>query len=461
MGAVVGRKYRLVRKIGAGGMGEVWIAVNETTGAEVAVKRVREDRRGDAAARFRHEARLGAMLAHRGIVRIFNLVEEDGEGALLLVMELLKGETLERHLERRGPLATREALAIALPLLSALAHAHARGVVHRDVTPANVFLAVDPDGFVGPKLLDFGIARVPSAAERHTVDGKALGTPRYMAPERVREQDGLDGRSNLFSVGAVLYEMLTGVCPFAASTPAASLAAVLEAVVDPDSRIDARLWVELRRALAKQPYERPESAEAMAHALLAAAGETDASLAEALRGAPIVADEPAPASSNEGTRTVGGHSMGAPAGDARSARRRAWAIAATAFVVGGAVTLWTARRTPSPPPAAATAIAPPPPVALPRRPRSRRKAPARPLLRRPRRPRSPRPRAASPRSPWPPRRDSDGRSSCRSPGCGCEAGAAVSHGGPRRRPCRGTRGTRRRSSQWRARSRASRRRGQS
>ena len=286
-GATVAAKYRLVRRIGAGGMGEVWAARNRTTGAEVAVKMGRgAAAREDSALRFRHEARLAAMLSHRSIVRVFDLVEED-DGTLVLVMELLKGETLERYLRRRGPSPIPEAIAIVVPILSALAHAHETGIVHRDVTPANVFLAIDPDGHVTPKLLDFGIAKIPASATRHTIDGRALGTPAYMAPERIREQGEVDGRSDLFSVGVILYEMLTGACPFAAGSAAASLAAVLEAVVDPDPRIEPRTWLVVRRSLAKQPYERPPTATAMATDLLAATGQTEATLIEALREAPL------------------------------------------------------------------------------------------------------------------------------------------------------------------------------
>jgi serine/threonine-protein kinase len=291
-GQVVGGKYRLVRRIGAGGMGEVWVAENRDTDARVAVKTARAlPGDPDAAARFRREARLAASLSHRGVVRIFDLVEEP-DGSLVIVMELLHGETLERFLQRRGPLPTREAIAVMAPVLAALAHAHLAGIVHRDVTPANVFLAIDPDGLVAPKLLDFGIAKMPAMGGKHTVDGQALGTPRYMAPERIREHDAIDGRTDLFSVAVIIYELLTGVCPFAAPSPAASLAAVLESVVDPDPRIDVRLWLELRRALSKQPYERPPSASAMAEALLVACGETEASLTAVLRQLPLSPEAP-------------------------------------------------------------------------------------------------------------------------------------------------------------------------
>jgi eukaryotic-like serine/threonine-protein kinase len=356
-GATVGGKYRLVRRIGVGGMGEVWVATNRATGAEVAVKMARGAAvREDSALRFRHEARLGAMLAHRSVVRIFDLAEE-ADGTLVLVMELLRGETLERYVQRRAPLPASEAVAIVTPVLSALAHAHATGIIHRDVTPANVFLAVDPDGYVTPKLLDFGIAKAPAEGTKHTVDGRALGTPQYMAPERIREQGRIDGRSDLFSVGVVLYEMLTGDCPFLAGSPAASLAAVLEVVVDPDPRIDPRLWIELRRSLSKQPYERHATAVEMARSLLAASGETEASLTEVLRAAPLSRDLLGDdAGAPQPTRTVGGHSLGGGEALLRSRGRSfAWLAVALIACVGLATgTEWLRHRASS-----AAASAPP------------------------------------------------------------------------------------------------------
>jgi serine/threonine-protein kinase len=334
-GLLVGGKYRLVRRIGSGGMGEVWIAKNRTTSAEVAVKMgLGAAAREDSAVRFRLEARLGAMLSHRSIVRIFDLVEE-AEGTLVLVMELLRGETLERYLQRRGPLPVAEAIAIATPILSALEHAHATGIVHRDVSPANVFLAIDPDGHVTPKLLDFGIAKIPASNAKYTIDGRALGTPRYMAPERIRDQDDVDGRSDLFSVGVVLYEMLTGVCPFAAATPAASLAAVLEVVVDPDPSIEPRVWLEIRRALSKRPYERAATAGAMARDLLTASGQTEATLIEALREAPLLKSPGAEEIVARATGTVTGQTLGSHAiPGARRGRAVAWALGGAALLAG-------------------------------------------------------------------------------------------------------------------------------
>jgi serine/threonine protein kinase len=298
-GARVGGKYVLLRRIAAGGMGDVWVARNETTDAHVALKILRPNRdvRTQADERFRREAKLGGLLGHRSIARIFDFLDES-DGTLILVMELLRGETLENHLQALGPVPTREALAMMIPVLSALQHGHEHGVIHRDVKPANVFLHLEPDGRVIPKLLDFGIAKIPYSGTK-TVDGLVLGTPSYMSPEQIRGEDGLDGRSDLFSVGVVLYELLTGTCPFGAPGASASIAAVLQGAVDPDPRIDPRLWVELQRSLAKRPAERHASAADMAAALCAAAGETEDGLGAVLKRAkppPTLTDLTGPSS---------------------------------------------------------------------------------------------------------------------------------------------------------------------
>jgi serine/threonine protein kinase len=288
VGGRVGGKYRLLRRVAVGGMGEVWRARNEATGADVALKVLRADADAVMGARLRSEARLGATLTHRNIVRIYDLLEEP-DGALVLVMELLRGESLAHLLERKGTLPQKEAIAVMVPVLSALAHAHESGIVHRDVTPANIFLTTDPDGYVAPKLVDFGIAKLPAAAPgagSQTLPGSVLGTPRYMSPEQIRAVEELDGRSDLFSAAAVLYEVLTGTSPFDAPTPSASLALVLESPVDPDPLIEPRVWVEIARALAKRPYGRHAGAKELADALLSAVSETETSLAAQLKRDP-------------------------------------------------------------------------------------------------------------------------------------------------------------------------------
>lgn len=282
-GRRLGGKLRLVRRIGRGGMGEVWVAQNEKTQADVAVKMLkRAERSSEHVERFRREARLSATISHRHVVRIFDLLDED-DGTLGLVMELLRGGTLEAAMTENGPLSGAQALAVALPVLSALHHIHEKGIIHRDVKPSNVFFALEPDGHVIPKILDFGIAKLPSAEGGLTVDGSILGTPHYMSPEQIRGNAALDGRSDMFSFAVVLYEMLTGVRVFERPLPAASLAAVLEEEVDPDPRIDPKLWFVLTRALAKRPYERYGTCDEFAAALKSAVSVSDDERATLLR----------------------------------------------------------------------------------------------------------------------------------------------------------------------------------
>ncbi len=280
---LLGGKLRLIHRIGRGGMGDVWVARNEATQAEVAVKTLqRSERTATHDERFRREARLAATISHRNVVRIFDLVD-DADGTLGLVMELLRGGTLEACMRERGPITTLHGIAVAVPILSALHHVHQKGIVHRDVKPANMFFAVEPDGHVIPKILDFGIAKLPAASSPLTVDGSVLGTPHYMAPEQIRGQEDLDGRSDMFSLAVVLYEMLTGVRVFQRDSAAASLAAVLEHEVDPDPRIEPRVWVAISRALAKRPYERFANCSEFADALRKAVDATDEDYALALQ----------------------------------------------------------------------------------------------------------------------------------------------------------------------------------
>jgi serine/threonine-protein kinase len=345
-------KLTLIRRVGHGGMGAVWAARNEATGADVALKVLRPDKEAseEAIARFRHEARLGAMLAHRSITRVYDFVEEP-DGTLILVMELLRGETLEAYYKSKGSLSNEEAVAIIVPILSALEHAHEHDVVHRDIKPQNIYLHIDPDGQVTPKLLDFGIAKVPEA-NFHTLFGRVLGTPAYMSPEQIRASQDIDGRSDLFGVGVVLYEIISGTCPFDAAAPSAALANVLETPVDPDPRIDPRLWLEIERAMAKQPYERHATANELSNALRSATGKTEAELVASLRRSKppprLVPEEPeadAPAGGPAPGETLsaGGQSMAHDAIPTARGWTSWWVIAAAAvFVIG--VAAFTIQR---------------------------------------------------------------------------------------------------------------------
>ncbi len=292
-GGVVAGKYRLRRRLAAGGAGEVWVARNEATRAKVALKVLRRGTTAtlDAIERFRQEARIGGMLSHRNIVRVFDLIEQE-DGTLVLVMELLAGETLASYLKRRAPLRPREAVGICLPILAALRHAHEQKILHRDISPRNIFLVVEPDGHVVAKLVDFGLAKAP-AWEFKTVEGSVLGTPSYMSPEQIRAEPVLDGRTDVYGVAAVLYEMLTASPPFRGPNPMATLVAALEGDGPEPRAIDERLWPVVKAGLARARADRPADAQEFAAMLTLAVSGTDAVLAAELNhtSAVMVGDE--------------------------------------------------------------------------------------------------------------------------------------------------------------------------
>ncbi len=292
-GNTLAGKFRLQAPIGSGGMGVVWVARNETTRSDVAIKVLEQGYRKDAGERFRQEARIGAMLAHRNVVRIFDLVEER-DGALVLVMERLRGQTLADVLTSRGPLPARCAVALAVGVLDALTHAHAQGFVHRDIKPANIFLSVESDGVLIPKVLDFGIARASRRKAPITSDGLLLGTPEYMSPEQVRGMP-VDERSDIFAVGTVLYEMLAGTSPFAADTVNQALVATLERGVERPEGVELGLWTVVDKALAKRRDDRFPTARAFSMALLDALSASTDELSMSLQRIQVSVPAPPPA----------------------------------------------------------------------------------------------------------------------------------------------------------------------
>src|SRR5215510_3997265 len=195
-------RYRIVRKLGEGGMGEVYAAHDERLDRPVAIKRLRPDR-GDGQERERlwREARAAASVNHPNICQLYEIDSEGEE--LFLAMELLDGEPLSTRL-MRGALPPGEAGQVGLSVLSALGALHLKAIIHRDLKPSNIFLAQH-----GVKLLDFGLARPLTAGGDLTMPGVVMGTPRYMAPEQI-EGGLVDVRSDLFVLGAVLYEMVAG-----------------------------------------------------------------------------------------------------------------------------------------------------------------------------------------------------------------------------------------------------------
>jgi len=262
-------RYRVVGRLGQGGMGVVYEAVDDSLGRRIAVKTIREPDEGTQK-RFRREARAAASVNHPNVCQLFE-IGDDG-GRLFLAMELLAGRTLADRL-REGPLPVGELLAVGREMLSALSALHEAGVVHRDVKPSNVFLTAH-----GLKLLDFGLARPLPSELTETLErgaeltrpGAVIGTPRYMAPEQVVGQE-VDARTDIFSTAAVLYEALAGRPAFVGTTVVEVLSATLHESPPALTGSPAVVAVDrvLRRALAKKPAERFGSAEEMARELAA------------------------------------------------------------------------------------------------------------------------------------------------------------------------------------------------
>ena len=260
--------YALTGKLGQGGMGVVYSARDERLGRTVAVKVMSSLAHDEVARqRFWREARAAASVNHPHVCQVYEIGEDRGQ--LFMAMELLAGESLAERM-RRGPSSVAETVPIGLEMLAALTALHAQGIVHRDLKPSNVFLTPH-----GVKLLDFGLARTVDAditapLPEVTRPGMVIGTPRYMSPEQVRGET-LDGRSDLFAAGAILFEMLAGRPAFSGANVIEVLHATLHEqppALTGSGAVTALDRV-VRRALAKQAAERPASAEAMAAELRA------------------------------------------------------------------------------------------------------------------------------------------------------------------------------------------------
>ena len=263
--------YALAHKLGEGGMGIVYAARDERLERTVALKTLSAIGRDDSARkRFWREARAAAAVNHPNVCQIYEIGEDAGE--LFIAMELLEGEVLAERL-RRGPMSAADALPIALGILAALSALHSRAIVHRDLKPSNVFLTAH-----GVKLLDFGLARPEiegtyTGASDVTRSGVVLGTPRYMAPEQAAGET-VDPRSDLFAVGAILFEMLAGRPAFGGRTIAEVMHATRYEHPPALTGSPAVAAVDrvIRRALSKRPGDRPPSADEMADELRAIRG---------------------------------------------------------------------------------------------------------------------------------------------------------------------------------------------
>jgi serine/threonine-protein kinase len=251
-------RYEIREELGRGMMGVVYRAEDPLLGRDVAVKTIQlalnvpEDARHEYEQRFFAEARAAARLSHPGIVVVYDVGRDAESGQLFMALEYLKGSTLEVMLREGGAFDWRSACRLTISLAQSLNHAHAAGILHRDVKPANIMVLES-----GPKIMDFGIAKLP-AAPGHTT-GQVVGSPSYMCPERAMGLP-MDLRGDLFGLGAVLYELLTGARAFAAPSLPEILAKVAYENPVPPSRIRSRIPTDLdrvvRRSLAKNKADR-------------------------------------------------------------------------------------------------------------------------------------------------------------------------------------------------------------
>lgn len=268
-GALVAGKFRVGRLLGKGGMGRIYEAIQEPLGRSVALKVLRNNEQLDALdvlefqKRFALEAASCARLQHPNIVVVhdFGALDERFGHGCYLAMELVDGETLQACIQR-GPMAWERALRVTLEIARALAAAHRQGMIHRDLKPANVMLSVTPEG-ERVKVLDFGLVKLlADDSEKITMDDVFLGSPRYMSPEQIQQQT-LDGRSDLYSLGVCLHQMLAGKTPFERETAAQTLVAHLHDSVPPLARQDAPGAVQsvVLRLLEKDPSHRYANAD--------------------------------------------------------------------------------------------------------------------------------------------------------------------------------------------------------
>jgi eukaryotic-like serine/threonine-protein kinase len=276
IGTVFDGRYRIIRKLGAGGMADVYLAEDQELGRHVAIKILNDRHAADDSfiERFRREAKNAAGLSHPNIVSIYDRGE--AEGTYYIAMEYLDGRSLKELIVGRGPAPVKTAIDYARQILAAVGFAHKHGIVHRDIKPHNVL--VGAEGRL--KVTDFGIAR--SGASQMTEVGSIIGTAQYLSPEQARGAQ-VDQTSDLYSVGVVLYEMLTGQVPFTGDTPLEIAMKHLSEVPRPPSELRPEVPHDLDsvvlRALAKDPGERYQSAD-----------EVDADLARVLEGLPVDPD---------------------------------------------------------------------------------------------------------------------------------------------------------------------------
>ncbi len=272
-GAILAGKYEVISLLGQGGMGVVLQARNQRTEQLVAIKLLLPDARKmpDVVVRFEREARAAARIQGSHVVRVYD-VDSLPDGSPMMVMELLQGWDLGQELLARGPLPYPEAVEFMLQACEAIGHAHQMGIVHRDIKPANLFLCQEGSKRL-LKVVDFGISKVvdPSGQTNQTATTAAFGTPQYMSPEQVRSTKNVDGRSDIWALGVVLYELLGGRSPFGSETSTGTLAAIIADTPEdlrnrrPD--VPQKLAAAVSKALEKRVEDRFQDVAAFAAAI--------------------------------------------------------------------------------------------------------------------------------------------------------------------------------------------------
>jgi eukaryotic-like serine/threonine-protein kinase len=338
-GDQVSANLRLVRKLGQGAMGSVWVAEHLTLKTQVAVKFILSDGADhpQIAERFSREATTAAQMKHPHAVQILDHGTSD-QGAPYIAMELLEGEDLRKRLKRQKQLSSEETSLILAQTCRALGKAHALGLVHRDIKPDNIFLTeVDGEPFV--KVLDFGIAREIGGGQSATASGALVGTPFYMSPEQAMSARDVDARADLWSAAVVAYECITGSVPFDAETMPGVFVAIAKGVFSPPSQVVGDVPAELdawfQRALSLDPAARFASARELAESFALAI----LSNASTVHSLPPARSQPA-ASAPQSAGTGSPVTFPSTRPDARSPRRRilvaaAVAIACALAAVGG------------------------------------------------------------------------------------------------------------------------------
>ena len=349
-GALLGGRYELLRRIGTGGMAEVWEATDHSLGRRVAVKILHQHLAEDPTifSRFRTEAQSAARLTHPGVVAIYDTVATGTTDAI--IMELVEGEDLRSILDRRHSLAIEDAMEVAVQVSQALAAAHQAGIVHRDIKPANIMIR--PDRRV--KLGDFGIAKALDDTT-HTESGSLVGTVKYLAPEQIQGHP-VDGRTDLYALTTVLYEMICGEVPFAARDLAGAMDRISrEAPHARSSRADVPVALDgfLAQGLARDPNQRPADAQTYAASLLAIrrGDTTDVHPAPVESAGPLTPLPKVPDAEPPRPRSIPMRAPAAtPPSPPRSTRRRRRALSilgpliAGGLMIAALVTVWLLLR---------------------------------------------------------------------------------------------------------------------